>query len=263
MEYTNLNRTYVALLDILGFKELASNNSHSDLIEIYRTFDRAIKNSLAGNNFTKNGPDLSKTKVNTMTISDSVILWTDNAEIDDFYMLLILVRDLLFHGFFCGLPFRGAIVIGPLSYNYSKLVSNSQNHLATIFGKSIIESYEISSNQDWAGVIISDDAVADYESKVNRVVRPLNDPFLYYEPQTLYKKISLKALIKRKLIRQWQVPQKNGDNRVFHTVDWTTTKRNKYTETEIKNCFSKYNKMLKDNDSVQKKIQNTIDYIKT
>lgn len=263
MDFKKQDKVYVALLDILGFKELAHNNSHEDLSEIYQIFCRAVKNGLIDNKVTHKEHDFSYACINSITISDSIVLWTDNTEINDFYDLLVLVRDLIFHGFYCGLPLRGALTIGPISYYYEKIKSKSQNYYASVFGKSIVDAYELSDDQRWSGALITDEAIKEYEDKINRLVRPINDPFNRYNNQELYNLISINALIRRKFIRKCEVPSKQKLQKICYTIDWVNTKNPKFTEDSVKASFSKHNKLLKKSDSVNEIINNTINYCKS
>jgi hypothetical protein len=260
MDFKKQDKVYVALLDILGFKELALNNNHEDLSEIYQIFCRAVKNGLQYIKVLEKEKNQQRAIINSITISDSIVLWTDSTEITDFYDLLILVRDLLFHGFFCGLPLRGTMTIGPLSSYYEKIDSKSQNYYATVFGSSIVEAYNLTDKQKWAGAIITDTAIKEYESKINRKVKPLSDPFSRYNNPRLYKLLTIDALIKRKFIRKWQVPLKEKPLQSYYTIDWVSTKKSKFTADYLKASFAKHNKLMEKSAGVIEKINNTINY---
>lgn len=88
---------FIAYLDILGFKQLAENNSLDKLIEIYRkVFDNSYEQiiTLLKDNIEMNTKDgWPKFNLKGRIISDSIILWNDNDSWEGFAGLLLLVRS--------------------------------------------------------------------------------------------------------------------------------------------------------------------------
>lgn len=112
--------TYLALLDILGFQDLVDKNSHQDLSSIYDNHIRsAVDGCLCHGKVDMIGARAqlrpSEVCLNSLMISDSVLLWTNDDTNASFEELVSVTRALLDSTFRSGLPMRGAISHGPLS----------------------------------------------------------------------------------------------------------------------------------------------------
>src|SRR6188474_3455617 len=99
---------FVALLDILGFKDLVSYNSHQELLQIYLKLDALLH--VAHDLATRGDEALSKpninnedeigyNKVQSLIISDSILLWSIDSSVESFEEIVDFVRLLLFLGF--------------------------------------------------------------------------------------------------------------------------------------------------------------------
>jgi hypothetical protein len=168
------NKKFVAFLDILGFKELVKNNSHSYLIEEFRKFlflnQYGLSNGQINNNATNQdeifNTDISK--VNLISISDSIVLYTNDNTIDDFLCIIDAVSTLLNIGIKNGFPLRGGLTYGYFSAMLKENKSlNFDYSNQILLGKALVEAYIIESKQEWAGCIISDECFKIFEEKVD------------------------------------------------------------------------------------------------
>ena len=164
----NKQSTFVAFLDILGFSDLVTKNSHDELITIYKQLDFCVQSALSNFNYSVSLKgkrpmeyihNLEATTVNSMTISDSIILWTNDDSIDSFRNLILTTNFLLYECFSVGLPLRGGIAIGPLSIMNEQYQTPHYNQRNTFFGKSIVDAYRLEQKQKWSGCIISRDCI--------------------------------------------------------------------------------------------------------
>ena len=120
VEEVKEKEVFFAFLDILGFKDLVNNNSNKDLIDLYsKIIDGSVENALSKGqiNIDENGnanPNLDYASVNTLVISDSILLWTNHDHPWDFMDLILVVREVLYNSMKAGIPLRGAIAKGPL-----------------------------------------------------------------------------------------------------------------------------------------------------
>lgn len=131
---------YVGFLDILGFKDLVEKNEHNELIEIFDgIIDQILSKQIEDYNLPKGGImglQGEQYTIESLFISDSIILWTKNETPRAFVKLIMLISDILATSIITGLPLRGGISIGPLS-TY-KRINNT-----TVIGKGLTDAYTI------------------------------------------------------------------------------------------------------------------------
>lgn len=247
---------YVAFLDVLGFKDLVNNNSHEDLVRKYQNlFAANTESSLANGAFTvveNDGKrmamaDCTKITVNSIIISDSVILWTPNASMKSFIDIIVATRNMLVQGIFTGMPLRGGIAIGPLSRLSGRLNSQTENVVETFVGKALVEANQIESSQQWAGCVISPKAVAFYTEDYQR------------HSTTLPDLASVDYLIDAGLIINYNVPMHCGLE--SHTViNWPRGNKTPPSRSTVQQAFGMHKKST-DHPTIQIKINNTLQFL--
>ncbi len=226
----NNKRVYVAFLDILGFREVVNNNDHEVLSSIYDTkISTDIEN--IGYFFEINKGVLDDLKIEILAVSDSIILWSQDDSIIDFYMLVLNVKELLQSFFNKGVPLRGAISVGPLSIR-------KINGQINVFGKALTNSYNLESNQEWTGCVIDQECLDVLD----------ND-----------EENHLNELMNKKIITKYLVPKKQGKVDEQYVVNWVSETNFKINERKIRESFKSYNKKV-DDWSVELKILNTIKF---
>lgn len=255
----DIDKTYVGIVDILGFKELAYCNDHNELIRIYGIFEESIKRSLTLFNGTieenEYHSNFDLTKVNSLMISDSVILWTNDLKYHNFFNLLVAFRAILSEAMRCGIPMRGAIVSGPISIRKEIISKSADTIKLTCFGKSIVDGYLLSERQNWSGGIITKVCIDDYENAVNDFKASQNK----YSSEQIDIALSLESLIRKLLLRKYLVPLKDGEIKEEYVVNWVNELDPKMTEYSIRKSFEKFNKKV-NNWKVESLIRNTIDF---
>lgn len=258
-----IKNTYVALFDILGFKEIVKNNSHEELIKIYEKLDRLLKFSLCLCRLNKEFQyDFSKTIINSINISDSILLWTNDVNVTSFYDLILTSWELQFQSIYAGLPMTGAITVGPISIIQDRIQAQTQteNFRSTFFGKPIVEAFELVSKQLWAGSLITNETIEVYENNLFRFVRTFDDP-LFIDPYRIEKSISIHGLKRRKILREFDVPfKKKPYSQRYLTLNWPDKTRTRISEKQIRERFLRHNKFIR-KKSVHKLIENTITYL--
>lgn len=246
------NQSYVAFLDILGFKDLVTNNSHEELVSIYKkslqiSLQMSLSNGKIKYAFDKEGKsiaisDLSNANVHSLIISDSVILWTDDSSMKSFIDILIAVRNMVNNSFVFGIPMRGAISIGDLTFIKNDIHESKHYAQDSLIGTGLLKSYEMETGQNWAGCIIDPDCIAHYQK-------------LFELYQTDSETADIEYLIQKNILLRYSVPRKTGPIKDDYVVNWV--RDDFINEDFIKKSFSKHNKRT-DNWDVQSKIQNTI-----
>jgi hypothetical protein len=195
--------TFVCFLDILGFKDLVTNNSPKDLTKLYKIL---LQESVdEGINYWKRKDVANfkdKSEINSIVISDSIIIWTSDIGPTSFLKLVMTVQGILFKTMHQGIPLRGGISAGPLT------ILKSKNN-TTVFGIGLVNAYTLESQQDWSGCVIDDECIKIFK----KLLRPKKS-----KKKSKVKKFTIKDL---HFLLKYPAPMKSGkviDRWVF---DWT------------------------------------------
>lgn len=121
--------SYVALLDILGFREMCRTSKASDLLIVLKRL--AYKPVL---------PD-----VDLIQFSDSILLYTQGIEIPKFYHLVGEASALIGEAADRGIGLRGAITMGEFAHDADR---------RAFAGKALVQAHDLEQAQDWIGGII-------------------------------------------------------------------------------------------------------------
>lgn len=233
-----MTKSFVAFFDILGFKDLVSNNSHEELLEIYDFALYDTLHSMLPSLRMIYGivPELGTKEIETLeiyVISDSVIVIQKDTSMKGFLYLLALSRIVLSSAMGGGIPLRGGISIDEIS-----VIKNEYG--TTILGKGLTKAYEIESSQSWSGAIVSSECFEFLkEPEANNLADHL---------------IKVKQSV---LIRKYDVPYR--DNSVErYVIDWTNYNLIK-SENDVIQAFSQHNKST-DLERTQIIIKNTVEF---
>lgn len=145
---------FVALLDILGFRDLVKNN---DLEKVAQTYQKA--RSDFESNIQHINALLQNDSVSFRIFSDTFLIYTSEVSDESFLALLAALDFLFIAANENNLPIRGATAVGEL------IVSNGIE-----IGIPIVEAYENEQKQDWIGCWITPsciDRISDKESHLN------------------------------------------------------------------------------------------------
>jgi len=246
------NRHYIAFLDILGFKDLIDNNNLEDVIKLYDKFEPSLLFTMAFTNLewrNKNLdnddlPGIDKTPLNSLMISDSILIWTDTDSGKDFLQLLNTVKFHLGYAMGYGMPLRGAITFGELAIKSGKHEKSKKlNGFNTILGRPLTKAYILENQAEWSGCIVDDACIEYYNESVSNLENPVDSSFL---EQMAY-------------LKRYKVPMKSGNLKDYYTVNWTTFGKPRVQKEEIRESFSMFNKKV-NSWSVETKIRNTLQY---
>lgn len=270
---------FVAVLDILGITSVTKTISHEELTRIYESGIPEIKKlcELKGLLFEGVTPDdhlalsdMDNSNVNTHLSSDSIVLWTTNSSYVAFCRVLIAARFFLNASLHIGLPLRGAITIGPISFN---------KEAGGVWGKAYVEAHELEQIQQWSGCMIQSkiiDHIGCLYERAKKVLHSTNCDILgsdFNEDKQIFydyvkrKMHPIRHLIDLKAIVEYAVPckMKNGDaySDNCYVIDWPngTEATISNRETVLENLFQEHKKSIGTPDS-QEKLKNTIDFVK-
>jgi hypothetical protein len=241
---------YVAFLDILGFKDLVLNHSHEHLEALYLqklsgTVEHALSNGkyvLVNDGETESlGPDIRKTPVNSLLISDSILLWTDDCEAESFVQIVTAVRSLLAFSVIDGFRLRGAIVIGPLTVVLNQWPSKMHSFQHSLFGRAIVDAVEAEKVQEWIGCTLSQDAIECY----NRLERG-------------------ESLIEKKVVVPYAIPLKEGKEMHGYVIDWANHPNAGIDFQTIEAAFAPTSGTTREEFEkiIKKKLENTLQFVK-
>ena len=239
-------QSFVAFLDILGFKSLVTYNSHEDLVKIYEeliakvvTDIQNIEKEVEASIRKKLDEHYEPVGIRLINISDSIIIWTQNCREGSLYSIIMTVRSLLALSFKLGIPLRGVISMGDLS-------AIEKGESISLVGSGLVNAYLHEASYNWAGVVI-DEGIFNYLESFYRVVLGHTNPRNYGTWSNEMTK--------------YNVPTKSGHKNHF-VVNWCNLIP--FEEQEIVNAFARHKKRERESDELREsneiKIKNTVDF---
>jgi len=235
----SFDNCFVGFFDILGFKDLVSNNTHKFLESLYigliDNYLNVWKDLI--NKHTKFDLNTDKDhQINVLMISDSLILWTNEISFISCSKFIGLANLLIHESIMIGIPIRGAISVGPLT-----IFEN--DNIQTLFGRSLTDACILENNQNWAGGIISKNFVDYVNMKIvnypaDEIIRKKNKPFRNVIDFFKYKEDIVK----------YKVPLKSGKVKYYYALNWPKAfKPNRFmNQQKILDSFAEYNKNTSD-----------------
>ncbi|MFL5765772.1 MAG: hypothetical protein ACJ77K_17635 [Bacteroidia bacterium] len=241
---------FIAFLDILGFKDLVNNNTHSDLTrKINNLLIPTVESALThGNSITveREGKqvriaDIKEIKINSLSISDSVMFWTNDRSLESFIQITTTVRQILNNTFYMGLPMRGGISFGHLTFQNYSYGQNTDNHHTLLMGKGLVDTYMLESRQDWCGCVIE-------EKCINKIIE-------------VSPKMATNAnwFLSENVIIKYKTPYKSGKIIDEYVINWAGV-ATELNEASVRDSFAQHKKNCTD-WTVEHKIQNTIKFV--
>lgn len=179
---------YVAFLDILGFGNFILNNDHDEAVAKYQAIVRtSIDLSLTETaeqgkndsewieavNKSKDYFDLEPKLINVAlsspTMSDSLLLSTDDNTFKSFITLLATVRNLMAKLLYQGFPLRGAIAYGKITNDWKTEESNTNIIHHQLLGAPIVHASILEKRQNWSGCVMHSSVVKEIGGKLMRM----------------------------------------------------------------------------------------------
>jgi hypothetical protein len=242
-------KKFVAFLDILGFKDLVEHNSADKLSEIYSSSLRlAIREAMevwkADDSFLRD-----EYNIKMIAVSDSIVIWGENDNQITFLKLCVILKSFISQTLQAGLPMRGGLEYGEISFVDSNELSEYLNDGIILLGEAITSAYQLEQKQNWAGCIVTENAIAHYEKLIDEQPMPVKGI-----------KTDLSVFIMLGILIKYTVPLKSGSLSEYYCIDWTgLLKNNPVNEQVIRGSFARHGK-LANNWDVENKIRNTIDF---
>ena len=219
-------KSFIALFDILGFKDLVNNDKLEDVYKVFMSVSNLINDTRA---MAGHLDALLESKVDAvLNYSDTFLIYTldisslDQKKIDHaFHELLAGCDSLFISANENKLPIRGAITVGDI------IVSND-----IVIGKPIVQAYELEKQQEWIGCRISESALGSISKK------------------------AIDEHIKAMAIIEYEIPCKSGKVEKMFAYNWTESLPFKKGDFEI------LNKRGRVDWTVERKHKNTWEFIK-
>lgn len=213
----------VAYFDVLGFKAKIKNQDLQTIVEQYENLINYTNGQITFNDVSKGY--YFKEVCHRYIFSDSIFLVAYEDTEESFYDLLSYAWRMMQFAIACGYPLRGAIVYGDVYVDVKKNI---------YVGEAIVDAVLLEGTQNWIGAIIDNGVLSRYSNT-------FTDEKLGYAH--------------RLILQEYNVPCKNGIVNKYLTINW---RANLNSHNGIKALFKNETK----EESVELKIQNTLDYCK-
>ena len=242
-------KTYIAYFDHLGFKDFIERNDFEMQKRGVGNILRDIENAAADGKL-KDAPygvvaDLSHTTIQVLNFSDTILFWTQDDSEESLTEILKVAYRYNWGATTFFFPARGALLHGEIQHlnHSSENDKGGAYHVNSIFGKGLVDVYQKAEASDWSGATID-------TSIIEKIEGFGKEPIEFLKP---YAKI-------------YNVPYKNGLFREEFAFKLCVEPINEEAfgnvSRNIRENFANYNKRV-DSDGVQRKIQNTIDFLET
>jgi len=169
-EYTD---SYIAFLDILGFKELIGKNTCSEIMEIFRNYKNPISTTSIGSSININHEEI-KMKVMSDSISFSVATAKEYALVSIIAVCQVLAEKLL--RLSTPILLRGAVVRGEIFQEGD-----------IIFGPGLLEAIALEKATQDPRIVLSKSTVNDINQLIDRIKSEKDESVMCYIDSMLYK----------------------------------------------------------------------------
>lgn len=250
-----MKKVFCCYLDVLGFKQKLLSKSDSEQADIIKSLFSYLVISIpenlirqSGDNIDREEIDLETINTNSILISDSIILWTENCEYQNVIEFIHRVQRLMRNCFVGGFPLRGTISYGSLFHNEKNIASKTYNHYDLIVGPALMNAYKTEINFEWMGCTLDSECFEEITKIITQ-----NNNSLNFEADNLFKE---------NILVKYTPPKKSGDVETLYTINWVDLIiQGLYNKSEIQNQFMKNINSTKLAWQDKRKIDNTNSYI--
>lgn len=163
-----MNEVYIAYFDLLGFKEFIQNNEDEILIKRMEHIFRDIEICLGQGKYQDmpNGiilADVSRSKLNCLNISDTVIIWTNDCAMESLKELISVAYEFNWREIEYNFPLRGAVLKGKITEVTGRQPNSEGGSYSVqcVYGKGIVDAHLKAESQNWAGTVIDQTIIDD------------------------------------------------------------------------------------------------------
>jgi hypothetical protein len=249
------NSCFFGYLDILGFKDIVKQTSFDQLKGIVKDFTVKCAESIDQSRCI--GAAKIGSAIHAQIVSDSIYLWTVNDDrLKQFDDLLRIVNAMLATGFQQDIPLRGVVTFGELFIGDVKIPEDIPLDFSfdngSVYGKALVEAYELESQMDWSGAILTPKAWAKVEDEFER--------WQEFGENVIMRSGNIKSsadLFNHFPYLLWyDVPFKDGNRRNAIAFNWNYKPCPDLSEEKIRNAFTGRGGVI--DDTVRVKLNETI-----
>jgi hypothetical protein len=244
-----MREVYLAYFDFLGFKEFILNNDDESLIRRMGHIFRDIEIALGQGEYNEpnNGvitANFSNSKLNCLNISDTVVFWTNDTELESLRELLNVAFEFNWKENLFNFPVRGAIIKGKIRKVNGKTdtLQGGSYGISCLYGEGIVRAHLKAEGQNWAGTVIDQSILNEFSSAAE-----VHD---FLKPYAVKYKIPYKDFENDTEEYAFRFTKGSINEAIF-----------KSKSDSIYRVFSQDNKSI-EHLSVQQKIENTVKYLK-
>lgn len=171
MKNTNWKITtkrFVALFDIMGFKDLVERNSHNLVLNKLNKLKNASEIIENVNNNRGLGKIFKISETRTITFSDSLIIFSKGDKIGDICKLVADSAWLLTYSLRHGIPIKGALSYGEITVDFNN---------SLFFGRPIIDAYLLHDQLQLYAAILDN----NFEARLNALQLPKDFPRIIFD----------------------------------------------------------------------------------
>lgn len=238
-------KTFIAYFDFLGYKQFIENNDIEYLERRAEHILVSIGLALSQGESTQVSsvmavPDISTCRVNCLNISDTIIFWGIEDTIANAIEVLKVVYKYNWQENIHGMPIRGCLIYDDFNIRTGS-TTNAEGAIYSpnlIYGKGLLNAHLKTDSLDWAGTVID-------QSFVNRISAETDFDEFISEYATIY-----------------DVPYKDEPRSEYAINLWKGVETQEVLDrakSMVREVFEKDNKGV--NESVERKISNTCDFI--
>ena len=163
-----MKEVYLAYFDFMGFKEFIQNNEDVTLMRRMGHIFRDIEICLGQGKYKgpRNGviiADVSRSKLNCLNISDTVIVWTNDWQLDSLKALINVAYEFNWREIGYNFPLRGTILKGKIKEATGRHINSEGGSYSVqcVYGKGIVDAHLKAESQNWAGTVIDQSIIDD------------------------------------------------------------------------------------------------------
>lgn len=163
-----MKEVYLAYFDLMGFKEFIQNNEDVALMKRMGHIFRDIEICLGQGKYQepRNGviiADVSRSKLNCLNISDTIIVWTNDCQLDSLKDLINVAYEFNWREIGYNFPLRGTILKGKIKEATGRHLNSEAGSYSVqcVFGKGIVDAHLKAESQNWAGTVIDQSIIDD------------------------------------------------------------------------------------------------------
>jgi hypothetical protein len=241
-----MKKVLFCYLDVLGFKNKLKNKSDDEQVKILNSLfgciSFSIPESLSFQAESNRGViDLETINTNSILISDSLIVWTNDCEGKSMIEFIYRIQRILRNTFLAGFPLRGTIEYGSIYHEERRIPTQiSYNHFELLGGDALMRAYEGEREFQWMGCTISKDCV-HHISNIH--------------------KLDEQSPLSNGVIIEYAAPKKGAESESFYVINWVDIvvaawhQRNLIKDLFMQNCLAESFPL------VEQKIYNTQKFI--